>query len=349
MIRIDEIYYNIFVKYSQSNSLDLDIQWFDPFGSSAFSDLCNSQVFAKRRILFWDQELLQHELISNFFDQYLSVYKNGPYTIITSEAESDSVKWVCDTYGFDSSYYFFHGWAALDWYRGYDRTCLYTPFRHRKINKTFLCPNNIIGGKRRHRLELLSELVDRELVYNNLVSFPDQCPYENKTVAELCKEYNINLASVDLPLKIDTGTDYARNSHAIDMWSLADQTLLHVITETAYYGKKLHLTEKTFKPIVMQQPFILVSTQGSLEYLKRYGFKTFSDFWDESYDNADDNTRILKIGKLLKELDSLSLKEKQQLQQALIPVVEHNFNWFYSQNFENLLWSELTAMMKSWL
>jgi hypothetical protein len=92
-----------------------------------------------------------------------------------------------------------------------------------------------------------------------------------------------------------------------------------------------------------------VSTQGSLEYLKRYGFKTFSDFWDESYDNADDDARILKIGKLLKELDNLSLKEKQQLQQALIPVVEHNFNWFYSQNFENLLWSELTAMMKSWL
>jgi hypothetical protein len=132
------------------------------------------------------------------------------------------------------------------------------------------------------------------------------------------------------------------------MWSLADQSLLHVVTETVYHGKKLHLTEKSFKPIVMQQPFVLVSCQGSLEYLRSYGFKTFSDFWDESYDEADDSTRILKIGKLLSDLDSLSTHEKQHLQQALVKTVEHNFNWFYSQEFEQLLWQELSGMIKSW-
>ena len=269
--------------------------------------------------------------------------------LVTSEHNSEFVDWACDRYSIKSAYYFFHGWAALDWYRGYDRTYLYTPFRNRTVNKTFLCPNNIIGGKRRHRLELLSELVTRELVYNNFISFPDRCPYEGKTVDELCAEYNIQLAAVDLPLKIDSGSNYANSSHCIDMWSLADQTLLHVVTETVYHGRRQHLTEKTFKPIVMQQPFVLVSCQGSLEYLKQYGFKTFENFWDESYDDADDDTRILKIGKLLKDLEDLSLKEKQQLHQALIPTVEHNFNWFYSQNFENLLWSELTTMMKLWI
>jgi hypothetical protein len=132
------------------------------------------------------------------------------------------------------------------------------------------------------------------------------------------------------------------------MWSLADQSLLHVVTETVYHGKKLHLTEKTFKPIVMQQPFILVSCQGSLEYLRGYGFKTFNNFWDESYDEADDATRLLKIGLLLSDLDGLSAREKQHLQQALVKTVEHNFNWFYSREFEELLWDELTTMIKSW-
>lgn len=353
MIRIDEIYYNIFVCFSQQrHSPSINIQWFDPFGSTSFDDLCNSNGAGEKRILFWDQELLQHDLTKDFFSQYTEMYKptayKGKHVLVTSELESESVQWVCDTYGFESAYYFFHGWAALDWYRGYNHTFLYKPFRDRQIEKTFLCPNNIIGGKRRHRLELFSELVDRELVYNNFVSFPERCPYENKTVAELSQEYGIHLAAVDLPLKIDSGSNYAGNSHCIDMWPLADRSLLHVITETVYHGRKLHLTEKTFKPIVMQQPFVLVSCRGSLEYLRSYGFKTFSEFWDESYDDATDDYRILKIGKLLNDLDDLSIREKQQLQQAIAPIVEHNFNWFYSREFENLLWKELTDMVKAW-
>jgi hypothetical protein len=351
MIRIDEIYYIIFVKCLQDQPTT-GIHWFDPFGSTDFKDLIGpGYKFGDQQIVFWDQEVVHRHLISEFFKQYLDIYHvewQGPIKLITSEKNSEDVAWACDTYNLTSDYYFFHAWAALDWYRGYNRTFLCRPFQDRQIEKTFLCPNNIIGGKRKHRLELLSELVDRELVYNNYVSFPECCPYEKKTVAELCQEYDIPLASVDLPLRIDTGSDYANNSHCIDMWPLAEKSLLHVVTETVYYGKKLHLTEKSFKPIVMQQPFILVSCQGSLEYLRSYGFKTFSEFWDESYDEADDATRILKIVKLLKDLDSLSHREKQHLQHALVKTVEHNFNWFYSQRFEELLWQELSGMVKSW-
>ena len=98
----------------------------------------------------------------------------------------------------------------------------------------------------------------------------------------------------------------------------------------------------------MQQPFVLVSCQGSLEYLRSYGFQTFSEFWDESYDDMDDSLRILKIGQLLENLCNLSQREREQLQKHLIPIIEHNFNWFYSREFENLLWQELTSMIDSW-
>jgi hypothetical protein len=351
MIRIDEIYYNIFVKSLQDRPTT-GIHWFDPFGSTDFKDLIGpGYKFGDQQIVFWDQEPVHRHTISDFFKQYLDIYYvewQGPIKLITSEKNSEDVDWVCDTYNLSSNYYFFHAWAALDWYRGYNRTYLCRSFRDRHIEKTFLCPNNIIGGKRRHRLELLKQLIDRKLVHNNFVSFPDRCPYEGKTVAELCAEYNIHLAPVDLPLKIDSGSNYANSSHCIDMWPLADQSLLHVVTETVYHGKKLHLTEKTFKPIVMQQPFVLVSCQGSLEYLRSYGFKTFGNFWNEDYDDKDDDARISCIGKLLADLESLSVKEKTQLQQHLAPIVEHNFNWFYSREFEELLWNELTTMIKSW-
>lgn len=351
MIRIDEIYYNVFVKSLQDRPA-VSVHWFDPFGSTSIDDICSVPKIqwpdpVEKRIVFWDQEPLHADRIKDFFDQFTTQYEKVT-TVVTSEHNSDMVRWLCDTYGLTSSYYFFHGWAALDWYRGYNHSYLYRPFNERNIEQTFLCPNNIIGGRRKHRLEMLNELVDRELVYNNLVSFPDRCPYENKTVAELCKEYDIHLGSVDLPLVIDQGANHAGNSHRIDMWDLADKTLLHVVTETVYDGQRQHLTEKTFKPIVMQQPFVLVSCRGSLEYLRSYGFKTFGEFWDESYDDAPDDLRIMKIGKLLSDLDSMSLKEKQQLQKHLAPIVEHNFRWFYSRDFESLLWAELKRMIIQW-
>jgi len=349
MIRIDEIYNNIFVPSMQHRS-KVGLHWFDPFGTTDFANICNVPPVdgaADLRLIFWDQEPLHRDRVKIFFDQFVDVYQ-GTKNIITSEYDSDDVAWVCDTYGIRSSYYFFHAWAALDWYRGYDRTFLSVPFSERQPSYIFLCPNNIVGGRRKHRLELLSELVDRELVSNNLISFPDVCPYENRSIAELCQEYDIHLGSVDLPLTIDHLSNHANNSHKIDMWGLTDQSLLHVVTETVYTGQKQHLTEKTFKPIVMQQPFIIVSCQGSLEYLRRYGFRTFNDVWDEGYDHCDDGVRIMKIGKLLQDINDLGYKEKQDLQRHLAPIVEHNFRWFYSQEFENLLWQELQDMIKQW-
>jgi hypothetical protein len=70
--------------------------------------------------------------------------------------------------------------------------------------------------------------------------------------------------------------------------------------------------------------------------------------FNEDYDDKDDDTRIMHVGKLLADINSLSEKEKQQMQKHLAPVVEHNFQWFYSREFESLLWQELTGMIKQW-
>jgi hypothetical protein len=182
----------------------------------------------------------------------------------------------------------------------------------------------------------------------NLISFPDTCPYEGITIAAICKKYNMQLPVVKLPLTIDNGSGYAAQSHRIDLWEQANNSLIHVVTETAYNGKKQHLTEKSFKPIVMQQPFIIQSCKGSLEYLRRYGFKTFSEFWDESYDEFNDDRRSDEIGLLLFNINSMSQKEKTQLQIAVNSTVEHNFNWFYGGEFEKILWTELQGMMGKW-
>jgi hypothetical protein len=98
----------------------------------------------------------------------------------------------------------------------------------------------------------------------------------------------------------------------------------------------------------MQQPFIIQSCRGSLEYLRRYGFRTFGEFWDESYDDCDDQTRTAKIGQLMQDLNSMSQKEKASLQKAVSNTVWWNQQWFYGEMFEKQLWAELNDMTKQW-
>jgi hypothetical protein len=126
----------------------------------------------------------------------------------------------------------------------------------------------------------------------------------------------------------------------------AQDSLVYVPTETVYFGKRLHITEKTFKAIALEMPFVLVAPAGSLEYMRSYGFKTFAGIFDESYDvETDDSRRIEKVTRLLKDLDTLSVAERQQIHRACLPIVQHNFEHFYGQGLENILWPELINML----
>lgn len=343
---------------TENSNFRIGIHWFHPFGTTQFTNMvsnppvswCPIKGFPENntRVIFWDQEPLHLNRFHAFIEPFSKHYQAITTRLVTSEYASEDVSWACDTYGLVSDYYFFHGWAALDWYRGYNRTSIAQKFSERNPYNTFLCPNNIIGGERRHRIELLNELVNRNLLDKNLISFPDVCPYEGQSLKALCKKYDLPYPNVRLPLMIDNGSGHAAKSHQVDLWEQANNSLIHVVTETVYRGNKNHLTEKTFKPIVMQQPFIIQSCRGSLEYLRRYGFKTFSEFWDEGYDELPDETRTKAIGQLMQDINLMSQKEKASLQSAVSNTVEHNYQWFYGEKFEKILWDELSTMVDKW-
>ena len=337
MIRIDEIYNNIFVPLANLSPGKKSCHWFDPFGSTSIDDICSyPKINIGHRYVFYDQEPLHQESIKQFFDNFVSNFA-GNTIVVHSEYNSEDVQWLRHTYSVNDAYYFFHGWAALDWYRGYNRTFLHQP---KNIKHTFLCPNNIVGGRRQHRLDLFRELCNRNLIENNLISMPATCPYEGIAVKDYVD------CNVELPLQIDDFDNHALNSHRISMWKQASESLVHVVTETSYSGKKNHLTEKTFKPIVLKQPFIIASNRGSLEYLRKYGFETFSSVWDESYDTLPDDQRISAIGNLLQELEHSNCRE--WLSEQCAPIVQHNYDWFYSGKFEQMLWDELLNMVSKW-
>jgi hypothetical protein len=260
---------------------------------------------------------------------------------------------VCAKFNWKELYYFFHGWAALDWYRGYDRSFLITPWRERQIKKTFFSANRIVGGERQHRVLMLYHF-QRLGLMDNWISASAVCPVENIPIADVAKYYIQHypdivdvVNSMELPRHFP-GEDIPRMSSCwLDQFDLCAESLIYHVSETVYSGRRLHLTEKTFKPIALGMPFVISGTAGSLEYLRSYGFKTFNSVWDESYDQeTDDILRAEKLAKLLKSIDQLSEKSKQDLFEKTWPIIEHNWNHFYRGGFADILWIELTNMLE---
>ena len=350
MIRIDEIYYNVFVKAVQRLNRPVACHWFYPFGSTDFRQMCNEPLIsdADLRIVFWDQEPAYQDRVQRFMDEYIHIYNECRQIIVTSEKNSQDLDWACNTYGLEPNYYFFHGWAALDWYRGYDHTFLADAWSDRTLTRRIFCPNNIVGGRREHRLRVLDAFARRNLIVNNHISFPDVCPYENKSTRELMRGHGLTLPDdLSLPLIIDDDRNHANDSHSINFWDQATESFCHVVTETVYDSTRIHLTEKTFKPIVLEQPFLLVAPRGSLEYLRSYGFQTFGDLWDENYDHASDQDRINAIADVCAEINAWTPSQLKDAQYHADAIVKHNKRWFYG-GFQDLLWQELTGMINSW-
>ena len=131
-----------------------------------------------------------------------------------------------------------------------------------------------------------------------------------------------------LPMEYDLNLDlHEPNLVSILNWPLQQLSYIQVVNESLFYSNENHmfLNEKTFKPIACMQPFIINGMPGSLKHLHELGFKTFSDWWDESYDNETDfKKRSDKVIKVAKELCNLSHKSLINLIIDMQDVLEHN-------------------------
>ena len=364
MIRVDEIYNNTFWPYVKQHIPYTRVMFCDPFGHTNPENLVingANEIGMNNYILFHDQEPIHLNIHKDLFDVVArntvdlenSYIDTGPQkrAIVTSEFNSEFVDHVCMKYSWKSYYFFFHGWAALDWYRGYDKTFLITPVAKRKITKTFIAPNRIVAGERQHRLEILYHIFKNNMI-NNHISCPATCPSENISILDavdpLVSKYpdiKTVFANTTLPLNFKGEINHPMHSCWLSLFDECAESLLYLVTETVATGRRHHITEKTFKPIAMGMPFVIVGTKGSLEYLRSYGFRTFEGIWDESYDDSEDEDRIKHISSLLRSIDELPPAGKQDLFDMAQEVIEHNWNHFYNGGFETVLWNELQQML----
>lgn len=122
-------------------------------------------------------------------------------------------------------------------------------------------------------------------------------------------------------------TPALRNRVANSLSAVYINSFVDVINETRFAQPTANFSEKVFQAIQYQKPFIVVAPPKTLEYIRSLGFKTFNDFWDESYDlEIDHGERLSKIFDVLDNINNSSLEELRNMYDKMQSIVTHNLN-----------------------
>ena len=159
---------------------------------------------------------------------------------------------------------------------------------------------------------------------------------------------NNKVLEMNSPYTVDEFTDNAHYNGDADMWPIVSEyeegqtpsmsntqdiklykfykeIFFDVVTETRFAEPSANFSEKLLQPVQYMKPFVVVAPPKTLEYFKSFGYQTFSDFWDESYDDElDHDKRLAKLLTLVNSILNKPIEELRTMYQQMRPIVEHN-------------------------
>lgn len=209
------------------------------------------------------------------------------------------------------------------------------------------------GGARVHRLYLFLYLVSEKLLDkahfsmhtpNSIVRYVKyNMQFEKErlpSIKNLFDAYDDSGISLPIKCTIEPNDFLAQHELTDADLNLFQTSYFSVIGETSYFKKMLmseenlynpHLdssfcTEKTYRAIACKHPFILVSRPHLLKHLRRFGYRTFAPYIDESYDDIeDDHERMLKIASIIKDLCNKNASFWKDFVEGTKDIVLHNY------------------------
>lgn len=212
-------------------------------------------------------------------------------------------------------------------------------------NQTFdNIPNNKFSSlnsiPRIHRIIFINELLRQGMLDKVMLSFLYNLQDHHKSYVdtnyfledaathkfqyEFFKEHISHLC----PILIADDPEYRKYVQDYGISSPAySKTALNIITETT--SDQQFFTEKTWKPMYAKQLFLMISSVGSIERLRSFGFDTYDDIIDHSYDKEPNlEKRIQMVVAEMKRLENDIFDLHQQ-------TTERRYgNFFYLQSAE---------------
>lgn len=206
-----------------------------------------------------------------------------------------------------------------------------------KIKNHFLCFNRV---PRIHRVCIFGELMTNPLLIGKSITTLGSVNLINKKEPNLSYVIESSLSSdyedknrlleffnsYDALKEYRYDNDLSQNQAEIINISAHNESFINIVTETIHHQNYIFFSEKTYKPIYAKQPFIILGGPHYLKTLKKHGYRTFGEWWDESYDNEIDFTkRFKKIVSLLEEISKWSLERCEDVRFEMRQILNHNY------------------------
>ena len=190
--------------------------------------------------------------------------------------------------------------------------------------KSFMCLN---GADKLHRRMMINAIRERNLQSHGLISYV--CRYG--VIEALDEECPCD----DLPIILDYDKVQLECN---DRWmntEIYNDSWINVVTEAwpwkgtegrwSGVNSPIEITEKTFKPMLQLQPFIVFGSNDTLSKLHEWGYHTFDKIFDESYDTIQSvDDRLDAIVNQLAIWVARPLSEKRTMTESVLDSLSHN-------------------------
>ena len=206
----------------------------------------------------------------------------------------------------------------------------YDPSRH--FIMSFLAEKNLIKGNNVSFFYNIEKDDMMKLMWFNLSDFEHKHPeFTNILISGNEKLKNIVPISIDIkfptaiygPADLSQDGRNIKSSHKLP--NAYRESFLAIVMESRVTQPWANISEKTISAIYNGRPFVIAGAPGVLKFLKDAGFKTFSDFWDESYDDIElHDDRLISLCNTIETICSMSLDQMKQMYNDMIPILKHN-------------------------
>lgn len=155
---------------------------------------------------------------------------------------------------------------------------------------------------------------DSEIDQKILNMLPKQAEYEPHE----------NISGNDIPIRHDRKFNLAWPQKCRVKIITESQARDLIIDHTPPHPVRF-LTEKTFKAMAWGMPFLFVGNQHGLQRIRDLGFRTFPEWFDESYDELENYN--LRINAMFDSYEKF-LSEEHSIEEIRLSL-EHNFNMIH--------------------
>jgi hypothetical protein len=230
--------------------------------------------------------------------------------LLHSELNSPQVTQYESTGLFKCAYWWSHALIALDWYRfaRYDNRLT---DKSQPIKANFLVYARGTTGKRAYRKLFLEHLQHIN---------------------------SVQLGSIDPTAVVTSDSSATYNPQDFA------QTRCSIVLETVY-DQRIHLTEKTLRPLACGHPFLILNGPGALETIRSYGFKTFQPYINESYDKEQSPTkRMDMVLREMRRINNSSEKYQKYIWNGCAEIAAYNKQLFFDDKF---VWRVKTELRRN--